>query len=103
MLGNTAVVRTRSKFKVRINDLERLEKKDDFVTIFPEIIRLREEDILLVREVIDRSKKYAGREQELLLSETRAKIEQIIGKAQENMDDLTYLAKVVKEYVMMTR
>jgi hypothetical protein len=102
IVANTAVVKLTPKLNLQLKDLLTIHSQDSYKPSYPLAKYLKEEDVLLIKATLDRSKKYNNdaHEEALLLLST--KVSQII-EAQQTGDHRQFLQTVMKDYVVLTR
>jgi len=94
--AGTAVVSIRNKDS--IDDTIYLELDEDYKAEFEFTVRLSEEDIRTVKEVIEFAKSNKkSKSAKNIMSKVRGKIETIIG-TESDMEDLPFLKTVLKDY-----
>jgi uncharacterized RDD family membrane protein YckC len=103
LLSNTAVVKLKSGYHIRLKDLESMFASEDYTPAYPQVTQFNDEDMLAVKELIRRYLSYPNAAHRKLVLE----IADILGKRMAlpplERDRLAFLKAVVKDYVMLTR
>ncbi len=103
LLADTTVVRLRADFSVSLNDLLAIKSTSDHEVIYPEIRRMKEEEMLLVKSTLDQYRRFpneAHKEALILIANSVAKrieLEQI------PKDKQAFLIRALTDYVTVTR
>ncbi|MBL7941444.1 MAG: RDD family protein [Flavobacteriales bacterium] len=103
IVSNTAVVRVQPRLLVGLKDIMRIDTLSNYTPVYKDIRHFREEDILVIKQTIERYNQYrnkAHREAVLELCETvkeRLSIETLPG------NKIEFLKGLIKDYIVLTR
>jgi uncharacterized RDD family membrane protein YckC len=103
ILANTVVVKERPTFTMSLIALLNKKTINDYQPKYPSVVKMSEEDVLFIKEVLERYRKYrneAHREALKVLSDKmKAKLEitNTVGRYDE------FLLTLIKDYVVLTR
>lgn len=103
VLADTTVIRQQHDFKVVLNDLLAIRSKDNHEVKFPAAVNFKEEEMLLVKQVLDRYRKFDNEAHKKILVSTAKKVSQRLnldvfpGAADE------FLKAVLVDYITLTR
>ena len=104
LLSNTAVIKLKGDFHIRLGDLERMfHSMDDYEPKYPQVTLFDDADMLAIKELISRYTKYPNAAQYSLLDETVNSISEKLELAEPPRNKISFLQKVLKDYVMLTR
>ncbi|MCB0431312.1 MAG: RDD family protein [Flavobacteriales bacterium] len=103
VLANTVVVESGKQERMNIYNLQNLEKElASYTPQFPQIIRLSEQDMLVVHEVLTRFRKFPNYAHRMALELTAKKIEHELNiRGPENKQ--LFLQILIKDYVRLSR
>lgn len=103
MLANTVVVRTKEDKSVLLGNLSAIRTLDNYEPRYPEAKKLNEEQALLIKNVLDRYKKYPNRASEKMTREMANKLRTEFGHQELKQNTIDFLKTVLKDYVVLTR
>lgn len=103
MLANTVVVRVREDKSILLGNLSSIRTLDNYEPRYPEAKKLNEEQALLIKNVLDRYKKYPNRASERMTKEMANKLHSEFGHQEIKQNTVDFLKTVLKDYVVMTR
>jgi uncharacterized RDD family membrane protein YckC len=101
--SNTTVVRINNRSTISLKDILKIDTRQNYVPQYPAISNFREEDILLIKQTIERYHQFRNRahkEAILLLSDTLKKKLEITEPITEH---IKFLKTLVKDYIVLTR
>lgn len=96
IVGKTCVIK--KKRKVSLEDTMYSELEKEYEIIFQKIGDLSDQDVTIIKEVINARKGYDKNTWFAMMQRTRKLIENKIGESEEKMDALQYLEAVIKDY-----
>lgn len=103
IVSNTAVVRLTPQTNLTLNDILGLHAQTTYKPEFLQARQLMEEDVLLIKNTLDRQKRYGNVAHEEALNMLADKIAGLLRVGQVPGDSRTFLQTVLKDYVMLTR
>ena len=103
IVANTTVVRTANRQDVRMEQLEQLNSRSNYEPKYTGVHAFREEQMLLVKEVLDRYLKYRNTAHREALEMTAAKLAEQLGLEKIPDDLVEFLKRVIKDYVAVSR
>jgi uncharacterized RDD family membrane protein YckC len=103
LLADTTVIRQQHDFKVVLNDLLAIRSKQNHEIQFEKAIVFKEEEMLLVKQVLERYRKFDNEAHKKILVETAKMVSQRL-----NLDVFTgaadeFLKAVLVDYITLTR
>lgn len=101
-LANTVVVVLRKQQRFKLSNLLKFDELKNYEVSFPQIVSFTEEEMLLIKEVVARYRAYPNEAHKLALSTT---VNQIVKRLQieKPENEATFLRKLIKDYVVLTR
>lgn len=103
LVANTVVVKERPSFNLSLLALLNKKTINDYQPKYPSVVNMSEEDVLFIKEVLERYRKYrneAHREALKILSD-KMKVKLQITNAVGRYDE--FLLTLIKDYVVLTR
>jgi uncharacterized RDD family membrane protein YckC len=103
MLAGTVVIKKKSDIQYTLKDVLRLEAINDYNVTYPLATRFNDDQMLMIREVINRTRLYNNEAHLTLMYEVAEKAKEIM-----ELDDMPeyqdeFLKKLLKDYVYLTR
>ncbi|MFI5151601.1 MAG: RDD family protein, partial [Bacteroidia bacterium] len=103
IIANTVLINVRPSRSQRLKDLLSIQSLDTYQPQYPDVKYLNEEDMLLVKSVLERKRKY-GNEAHLLAEEELVKhLMGILKLNKLNTDNSVFLKTLLKDYIVLTR
>ncbi len=103
LVSNSTVIKVEPRMFVQLKDILGIHTKDNYTTQFDDVRNFKEEDMLLIKETLDRYKKHknkAHREAiELLVEQTTERL----GIENIPQDKIGFLKTLIKDYIVLTR
>jgi uncharacterized RDD family membrane protein YckC len=103
IVTNTTLVKVTSQLSMTLNDILRIETRNNYEPHYPEIGNFREEDILLIKQTIDRYQRYANEAHFQALTELGNNMKEKLGVKDINGDYVSFLKTLIKDYIVLTR
>ncbi len=103
LTSNTTVVRIRNSERFSLDKILKINTLEDYIPQFPEVVQLNEEDMLLIKESLNRYRTYGNKaHQEAIVSlvekvSTLLEIEEVPG------NKLEFLKTLLRDYIVLTR
>ena len=104
LLSNTAVIKLKSDFIIKLEDLEKMfEASDSYEANYPEVVQFNDTEMLALKELMKRYTTKPNRAHTKLLNEAATSLGQKLGINKIPSDKMVFLQSVLKDYVMLTR
>ena len=103
MMAGTILVQEPRSVLGSVAQLQRIKSKDDYQPRYPAVIRLSEDDVLVLKELINRSTKFGGIVYQDLAKKTAQRMEQLLMVTRQETNAIEFLKVLVREYVILTR
>lgn len=104
LLSNTAVVKLKEDFTIKLSDLERMfETSDSYEAQYPTVTQFTDEDMLAIKELIKRFHTSPNLAHANLITDTANKISDLLQLQNVPKNKIMFLQSVLKDYVMLTR
>ncbi len=102
IVANTAVVKLTPRMNLTLNDILTIHAPQDYKPEFIHAKQLAEEDALLIKNTLDRHRRYGNNAHEEALELLATKIAALLSLPSP-MDNKKFLETVLRDYVMLTR
>jgi uncharacterized RDD family membrane protein YckC len=103
MAANTLVVRLRAKQLFQLSDILKIEKIENYQPQYPQVRQLREQDMLLIKSVLLRARKYPNKAHQDLVSDTVHHLVSLLEISTYPKDNTTFLMTLIRDYIVLTR
>lgn len=103
IVANTAVVKLTPKMNLHLNDILTIHSQATYKAEYVQAKQLMEEDVLLIKNTLDRYRKYPNDAHREALSLLAKEIRAILHLEETPQDDQKFLEMVLRDYVMLTR
>lgn len=102
-LSNTMVIKDGDPGELTLRDILSIEDKSSYKPVFTEVYRFEESDMLTVKAVIDRYRKYRNTAHGRLVARTAHRCGEVLGLAEVPTDHLKFLQTLLRDYIVITR
>ena len=103
LISNTAVVRVQSKVAIGLSDIMKIDTRTSYVPEFPDIRNFREEDILVIKQTIERYQKYRNSAHISAIQELTKVMSEKLALASSPENKIVFLKTLIKDYIVLTR
>jgi uncharacterized RDD family membrane protein YckC len=103
LLAHTAVVKTESRINLALDDLMKIDSIENYTPNFPQVKRLTDEEIITIRQLLDRYRKYPNKAHHEALKEIVMKLCMVLEIDKPNTSAEVFLRNLVKDYIVLTR
>lgn len=103
VLSGTTVIRKNSTRNFTLKDILSISTRADYEPHYPEVVKMSEQDMLFVKKVLDRLKKYKNKaHKEALVKLANRMAEQLEVKVEEKQPQ-QFLRTLLTDYIVLTR
>lgn len=104
LIAQTLVIKITPENSYTLKDVLKISKSGDFTPEFPEIVKLTDDDILFIKNVISRYKRKSNEINKQIVIDLVDKIEAELGIVRPQKEKhIPFLNKLITEYVHLTR
>jgi len=104
LLSNTAVIKFKSSYGVRLSDIERMyESFEQYEPIYPGVTAFTDDEMLLVKKLLKRNSFKSNDAHTNLVQDTAAAIGRKLAIEDIPRNKVSFLQQVLRDYVMLTR
>lgn len=101
MLGDTTVIRTR-KLRVPLQRILNLNKLSKYTPQYPQVIQLKESQVVLIKESLDQAAKYTNDSYTKLLDDLAIRVAKNLN-VETSGTSRVFLQTIIKDYISLTR
>lgn len=103
LIAQTTVIKVKPSMELNLGDILKISSRTDYEPMYPEVRRLKEEELLLVKNVIERARRYPNQAHEMAVQETvdNLKVRLDIISLQQN--NIEFLKTLIKDFIVLTR
>ena len=103
IVANTAVVKVTASVNLSLKDLLTIRSQESYKPQFMQAKQLLEQDALLIKTALDRSRQFPNQAHEDALQILTDKVKSVLGLTTTNLDNRKFLQTVLNDYVVLTR
>ena len=103
MTANTSVVRIKFSLRFRLEDILKINSLQDYEPAYPEVKRLSEKDMLLIKNIISRYRKYQNDAHREVVDQLVARLRDQLDIAEIPQDKIGFLKTLIRDYIVLTR
>lgn len=101
--SNTTLIKVKFNSRFRLEDIERISSLETYVPTYPQVKQLNEEDMLLIKSIVSRAKKYNNAAHKEVLQDL---VKSLIQKLEINTkprNHVEFLKTLIRDYIVLTR
>lgn len=103
VMANTVVIKTKTTVTYSLKDVLSIKSQENHQPTYPEVIRFTDEDMLLIKNTIQRVRKYPNEETKKFAVELANKAAELLGLAETPLKRMEFLQTVLQDYIVLTR
>jgi uncharacterized RDD family membrane protein YckC len=103
MAANTVLVRLKTNQFFELADILKIENIDNYTPQYPQVRQLKEKDLLLIKMVLLRAKKYPNKAHEDLVIDTVQHLVTLLQIPIYPRNNTEFLMTLIRDYIVMTR
>ena len=103
MTANTSVVRIKFSLRFQLEDILKINSLQDYEPEYPEVRRLSEQDMLLIKNIISRYRKYKNEAHQEVVDQLVDKIRHQLDIVEVPRDKIAFLKTLIRDYIVLTR
>lgn len=105
MVSNTTVVRVRPNLSLKLIDILNIESVEAYEPTYPDVRSFSEQEMLLVKNTIERARKYSNKGHREALNELVTRLCEVLEVPEDKRpkDKMGFLRTVLKDYIVLTR
>ena len=102
-MAGTLVIRNKSSVQYSLSDVLSIKSIDDHEPTYPNVTRFTDEDMLLIKNTIQRVQKYPNEETKRFAVELADEAARLIGLEETPPKRMAFLQTLLQDYVVLTR
>lgn len=105
LTSNTSVIRSRPNLRFTLKDILKLNDLSEYEPQFPQVRQLSEDDLLLIKTVINRSNTYGNAAHRSLVVDTAQHVADVleIQEHERPKQPVKFLRTLLRDYIVLTR
>lgn len=103
MTANTTVIRTRTSARFQLQDILKISSIQDYTPQYPEVRRLTEQDMLLIKHLLSRQRQYNNPAHEMAIKEAVERIRIVLELEHIPKNKIDFLKTLIRDYIVLTR
>ncbi len=103
LTSNSTVVRIRNKVNISLQDIMRINTRDNYEPTYPAIANFREEDILIIKQTIERYQRHKNDAHKKAVLSLCDRLSKKLEIPDIGSDKLRFLKTLIKDYIVLTR
>lgn len=103
MAANTTVIRTTNNLKFRLSDILNIDSLEDYTPVYPEVKKLSDEDMLVIKSVIRRHSVHKNQAHHQLVRDLTDRLVKLLDIQQPNPNKIEFLKTLLRDYIVLTR
>lgn len=103
LAANTVVVRLNPPNRYTINDILTINTAKDYSPTYKEVTQFTDEDMLLIKNAIERTKIHPNESNKKLIHEITIKVKEKLKISEEPKDKIKFLRTILHDYIVLTR
>ena len=103
ILAGTMVIRQVPGNSVSLDQLLNINTKENYQPVYPQVQRLKEEDVVLIKQTLVRSSKYPNEAHKTAVNTLVKKLEGLLEISSDKMSQQEFLRTLIKDYIVLTR
>ncbi len=101
--SNTAVVKIGNRNFISLGEILKIDSRQNYAPLYPEISNFREEDILLIKQAVDRYQRYRNEAHKKAILVLVDNLKKKLGVEEEITEHIKFLKTLIKDYIVLTR
>lgn len=102
-LSGTTVIRKTSTRNFALKDILSISSREDYEPAYPQVTKMTEQDMLFVKKVLDRFKRYKNNAHKQVVIELSDKMAQLLDIENIPKNKLEFLKILLRDYIVLTR
>jgi len=103
MTANTTVIKVKYNLRFRLEDILKINSLDDYEPTYPEVKRLSEQDMLLIKTIISRYRRHNNQAHQEVVNDLTANLVEQLQIDIPPKDKITFLKTLIRDYIVLTR
>lgn len=101
--ANTTVIKLNSDMHFSLIDILKIDSLSDYEPQYPQVVRLNEQDMLVVKNTIKRYQRYKNNAHAVTISEVTKKVSETLNIENPKTHKIEFLKTLLRDYIVLTR
>ena len=103
MTANTTVIKVKFSLRFRLEDILKINTLDDYEPSYPEVRKLSEQDMLLIKTIISRHRRHRNKAHQEVVNELVQNLSRQLDIIEPPRDKIGFLKTLIRDYIVLTR
>lgn len=103
MAANTVVIKSKPPKQFRLEDIAKIQSMDDYEPTYPQVISFTEKDVLTVKNILGRYKKYKNKAHQEAFSQLVEKLGEMLDLEELPRNKIKFVETIIRDYIVLTR
>ncbi len=103
MTANTAVIKVKFNLQFHLDDILKINTLDDYEPTYPDVKKLSEQDMLLIKNIISRHHKYKNEAHKQVVKDLITTLMEQLDITKRPSDSIGFLKTLIRDYIVLTR
>jgi uncharacterized RDD family membrane protein YckC len=103
MAANTTVIKLRPTTVFNLNDILSISTLSSYQPIYPQVVNLKEDDMILVKTILNRYRNYNNAAHQEAIASSVQRLQEILEIKDLQGDYFAFLNIILKDYIVLTR
>ncbi|MEL6862954.1 MAG: RDD family protein [Bacteroidota bacterium] len=103
LTANTTVIRIRFNLRFQLEDILKINTLDDYEPTYPDVRQLSEKDMLLIKTIISRYRRYPNEAHRKSVDDLVKRLSDILGVSDRPNNKIEFLKTLIRDYIVLTR
>ncbi len=103
MASNTTVIRVKFNLRFALEDILKISSLDDYEPTYPEVRQFSEQDMLLIKNIVARSRRYPNEAHKEAVQQLVYHLKNKLGLPEVPSDKTKFLKTLIRDYIVLTR
>lgn len=103
LVGNTVVIKLKPSNEFSITDILNIKSSKGYEATYPQIVQMTDDDMLLIKNAMERLKKNPNEAHKNLVRELAQKTSEKLGLSEVPEKKMTFLKTALQDYIVLTR
>lgn len=103
IVSGTSVIRLQPSVHLTLNDILKIQSRETYQPVYVQAKYLAEDDVILIKNTIERFRKYRNTAHTEAVSELSGKIKALLEVRDSPADNIKFLQTVINDYIVLTR
>ena len=103
VIANTVIIKNRSSLNYTLKDILSIKNQDNHQPTYPNVTRFTDEDMLLIKNTIQRVQKYPNPETKKFAVQLADETAVLLGLSETPAKRMEFLQTLLQDYVVLTR